>query len=358
MASVAKHYRLPEEDSQRIFHEQIVPQEFKHLEGVQPDNARQPIAAFIVGQTGAGKTRIAPGLQTAFQNLGRTHAHFIADTYKTYHPQYLDIVKVRPDLASPATGPDARKWLEMACRYAAEHRYDALVESACRHPDDFSGLIKAFRDTGYRVCVAVLAVPEALSLLGIVVRYYQQLPEAQSGNLPLRLTPLKVHDDSYAGLLAAADVVDRSDLVDHVIVVRRGNLVAYANSRSPAGEWIQPAGARSALDLERVRPLLDRELSTALADLSGVEQFKDAKEKKEIADRLYEVERLLSAVQVHGQNIGPFPELQPLDSTAFLEGIFSVSGIRDETAAEAEPEVVTDAEKDLTVEEKLAHDDP
>ncbi len=79
----------------------------------------------------------------------------------------------------------------MACEHAVAQRLDVLVESACRHPDDFCRLAEIFRAGGYKIRVAIMAVPEALSRLGILVRYYRNLPEAQSRGLPLRLTPKK-----------------------------------------------------------------------------------------------------------------------------------------------------------------------
>lgn len=319
MGSGPQKYLLSDAESRKVFETEIVRDELEHLKGSgHVDDGLQPLAVILVGQTGAGKTRTAPALKEALTSIKRTPAHFIADTYKTYHPEYANIIKEKPELASPATGPDARKWLEMACQYAIQHRIDCLVESACRHPDDFCSLAQAFHDGGYRVNVAVLAVPEALSLLGILIRYYKNLPEAQSRNLPLRLTPKRVHDDTYTGLLAAAEFVDSSDAVDEVIVVRRNNLVAYHNSREGSGsqkKWKLAPTTERALDVERVRPLTDDELATAHADLLTLE---DHKEDRGVAASVMDIEDHLSALQAQGSNMSPFPQLTPLDAAAFV----------------------------------------
>jgi hypothetical protein len=154
----------------------------------------------------------------------------------------------------------------MAATYAIERRVDVLVESACRHPKDFAELAQAFHDGGYRVEVVIMAVPEVLSRLGILTRFYERLPEAGSRNLPIRLTPRKVHDDSYHGLVEAAGFVDESSAVDQVVVARRDNMVAYANERIN-GVWNKPARTADSLLLERKRPLPERERLLAEAAL-------------------------------------------------------------------------------------------
>ncbi|OTB20460.1 hypothetical protein K445DRAFT_312935 [Daldinia sp. EC12] len=262
-------YILSEEESQSIFERNILPFELSGLSAaVTPESsngngtARTPLAVLLIGQTGAGKTRAAPAIKSALIRLRGTErlAHFVADTYKTFHPAYRTILATRPALASPATSPDARRWLAMAASYAASQRANILIESAARHPGDFADLARLFRAEGYRVEVAILAVPAALSRLGILTRFYEKLPEAgPQGGLPLRLTPRKVHDESYAGLLEAAAFVDSSDAVDQVVVVRRDNLVAYANERMKnvgnGNGWKREPRTAEAVRVERERPL-------------------------------------------------------------------------------------------------------
>ncbi|KAK3944272.1 zeta toxin-domain-containing protein [Diplogelasinospora grovesii] len=318
-----------------IFTTSIIPHEltpYIHLNH-QSDGVR-PLAVIIVGQTGAGKTRLAPVLQSAMTALGRQPAHFIADVYKTYHPFYSECIEKFPASASILAGLDARLWLTMACEYAVAQRLDVLVESACRHPDDFCKLAEVFHRGGYMVKVAILAVPEALSRLGILVRYYRNLPEAQSGKLPLRLTPKKVHDDSYQGLGKAVQWVDEGGEVDQVVVVRRGNLVSYHNEREHMTrggvkgrrrKWIKEAGATKALETERRRALSQEEKQMALSDIEELRQLKDAKVDAEIV----EIEKLItallglkkSAFEPYMGFVGQgkeFPALEPLKADEFV----------------------------------------
>ncbi|KAK3179407.1 hypothetical protein K4F52_009152 [Lecanicillium sp. MT-2017a] len=287
-------YVLSDADSKRIFQNEILPAEFP--QPLSASTRKQPLAVLAVGQTGAGKTLLAPAILAA---LDSKPAHFIADTYKAYHPEYTRLMLSTPQHASPATGPDARRWLSMAAQEAALHRLDVVLESACRHPDDFCDLVTVFHAAGYRVEVVVLAVPAALSRLGILSRFYERKPEAQSRNLPVRLTPVKVHDDSYDGLLDAAKFLDKTGTANQVLVLRRGNLVAYGD-----GDGV--GGAAAAVEKERARPLTDAEMKTALDDIQNLSTHEEAKEQVE------QVRALLRPL-IETRDDAGFPELMALE---------------------------------------------
>jgi UDP-N-acetylglucosamine kinase len=351
-------YVLSEVESRDIFERQILPVELGVIQkrlaalseaGDSPTRQRrrrQPVAVFVVGQIGAGKTRTAPVIKQALESfwLERGHqpahseggdgeadvddeeaaaaatttsrqqaaaevplvAHFIADTYKAYHPRYAALVAASaappyspgrvpppPSLASAATAPDARRWLRRAVDWALDHGVDVLVEAACRVPGDFVGLARACAAGGHRVEVAVLAVPAGLSRLGVLARYHREMNDRRQRRggaaegpardeqkvrgkgaalLPPRLTPAKVHDASYAGLLEVARFIDESDVVDQVVVVRRAGLVAHANERWPpplrSRGWMHQAWVEKSLLLERERALTARERALAEEDMS------------------------------------------------------------------------------------------
>ncbi|KAL3953672.1 hypothetical protein ACCO45_011628, partial [Purpureocillium lilacinum] len=208
-------YRLPDDEALRIFNDEILPAELPPLSADPSASSRagddaRPLALLVVGQTGAGKTILAQALLEALERR-RASA---SPQHPIQPPRTLSQTRTRrttrstrascsPRRTSPPRprGSDARRWLAMAAREVARRRLDVLLESACRHPDDFTQLAALFRDNdaAYRVEVVVLAVPAPLSRLGILMRFYEKLPEGQSRNLPVRLTPRKVHDDSYAG---------------------------------------------------------------------------------------------------------------------------------------------------------------
>ncbi|XWW93592.1 hypothetical protein V2A60_001526 [Cordyceps javanica] len=307
-------YRLSDADCHRIFNDEILPAEFPAASAPLPSTRSKPLVVLAVGQTGAGKTLLAPAILQALTgsstSLAARPAHLIADTYKTYHPQYAQLAHATPQHASPATGPDARRWLAMAAGEAARRKVDVVLESACRHPDDFCELAALFRAAGYRVEVVVLAVPAALSRLGILARFYRNRPEAQSRGLPVRLTPVKVHDDSYAGLLRAAAYLDESGAADQVVVVRRGNLVAYGWDGS-GGEAAAVAGA---VERERERPLTAAERKTALDDVQELGVHEAAKEQ------LGQVHELLRPLMSADTQDATYSPLVPIEFAQNDEG--------------------------------------
>lgn len=85
----------------------------------------------------------------------------------------------------------------MASNWCIGRKIDVLFESSCRNLDELTSLVSAFHAGGYRLYVVLMAVPECLSLLGILARYYKRLSQAQPGDLPLRLTPRSVHFETY-----------------------------------------------------------------------------------------------------------------------------------------------------------------
>lgn len=291
-------YILSESLSYELFKTTIRPSEFPSTTAPSPS----PLAVLLLGQTGAGKTRTAPALEAHLAARRAPPVHLIADTYKAFHPSYASLSSSNPALASAAAGPDARRWLAMAVDEVVARRADILLESACRHPSDFIELAERLKEGGYRVEVVVLAVPGGLSRLGIMTRYYQKLPEAGSRGLPIRLTPKKVHDDSYAGLLASAEWLDRGEM-DQVLVVRRGNLVVFGSES--AGGRLEGSVA-DVVRGERRRPLSEGEARTAREDIARLEGEEAAE-----AD-LVEVEALLEPLLAGDGGPGEFPPLQPL----------------------------------------------
>lgn len=301
-------YILSEDESRAIFERAILPAELGAFSAPEPSFAngetsakRTPLAVLLIGQTGAGKTRTAPVIKEAIIRLrgANKFAHFVADTYKTYHPSYRTLLSTHPALASPATSPDARRWLSMAASVAASQRADVLLESAARHPGDFAELARLFRMQGYRVEVAVLAVPAALSRLGILTRFYEKLPESgPSGGLPVRLTPWKVHDESYAGLLEAAAFVEEEDAVDQVVVVRRDNLVAYANERV-GGSWRRDPGVVEVVRAERKRPLTLGERTAAELSMRRLREM----DIPELSSQLEEIEEMLKPLMIDSDSL-------------------------------------------------------
>ncbi|GAB1320792.1 Zeta toxin domain-containing protein [Madurella fahalii] len=345
-------WKLTPSQHEHILHTQILPRELypflpsRSPSQPQTQRRRRPLAILILGQTGAGKTRLAPLLLNTLQRHQQQQdnptqpavVHLIADTYKTYHPHYHTCLAALPGPhASRLAGADAAAWLRGVCAHAARAGADVLVESACRRSGEFERLVGVFANQagsgsgngngngngngegdgdggggGYDVRVAVLAVPEGLSRLGVLARYHRRLPEAGSRGLPVRLTPRAVHDESYRGLAEAVGWVDRGEEVGRVVVVRRNGLVVYANERGEGGQWRDKAGALEALELERARGLSVEEKKAAEEDLDMLRAIGDPKIDREVE----EIEKLMAGLGTGFDRV--FPDLKPLDVQDFV----------------------------------------
>jgi UDP-N-acetylglucosamine kinase len=240
-------YQLSAADNERIFREDIVADLLSHQ---LPQH--RPVAVVLVGQPGAGKSRVADVLGAALDEVGG-YVEVDSDLYKPYHPAYPALMALDGgrDMALH-TRADGRVWMAKVQEYVREHRLNALVHDTVQDPDHFAEALRTYRAAGFDVEVAVLGVPEALSRQGIVHRFYEQVRDRGAG----RLTVPANAAASYVGILGGAQLVDEHHLADVVAVYRRGEAdPRYRNELSETGQWAAPPGLRAAIETERARPL-------------------------------------------------------------------------------------------------------
>jgi UDP-N-acetylglucosamine kinase len=281
---------LSSEQNAAIFRQEIALRElgssFNHSstdDGLISREKRQPVAILLLGQTGAGKSHLAPVIHSSMRKVEgqRPVVWLVADRYKHYHPAFARLAHElgRPDLAYRATTKDARVWLQRAVEETTLHGNDLLVESACRHPDDVQAILEALTAAKYRRYVVFLAVNEGVSRLGLLARYYNAVGGDErwadgKGGLKPRRTPAMVHDETYTGLLQTAENIDAE--VDRVIVMRRGGEIAYDHSHSLAAttqSYIEGLpGASAVLKSERAKSLSPDESKAVMADIVAIRQ--------------------------------------------------------------------------------------
>lgn len=257
-------YQLSKAENERIFREEIVPELLS-----APVPQLHPVAVVLIGQPGAGKTRLGAQLGAALA----AHGGFVevdSDLYKPYHPAYDELMGIGGGRTmAEHTRADGRAWMIQVQEHVRAQRLNALIHETVQNPPYLAETLTAYRGAGHRVEVAVLAVPEALSRQGIVHRYYEQVRDRGAG----RLTMPAAAAASYAGILAGADLIDAGRLAEVVSVYRRGEAgPRYRNhllpdprqlgsSRNPAGaRWARPPGTRASIEAERARPLTAAEV--------------------------------------------------------------------------------------------------
>ncbi len=239
-----RKHLLSEGESQRIFRDRIVPQQL--AQGV---SQQRPVVVFVAGQPGAGKTKTTESVKAMLDRRGGAIV-VNSDYYKPYQPDYGRLLVEDDRNAAPYTSMDGRRWMADAERYLIARRVDTIIETTMRDPGDFVEPARMFRDAGYRVEVAILAVPEAQSRLGIIHRYHDQVRKLGHG----RLTARDNHDASYRGVIAAAVIIDRDRIVDVASVYRRGNILLATNQLDEAGQWRWPdVSIAATIGIERQR---------------------------------------------------------------------------------------------------------
>jgi len=212
----------------------------------------RPVAVFVLGQAGSGKTLVVDLVHAALAARGGA-VRVDRDAYKDVHPGYPGYLVQDVRTAGMRVREDTYRWqAEVEARVRAG-RYDAVVEAALANLQDFLAEAAAYRREGYGVEIVALAVHEALSQLGILERYLRLAQEGRA-----RYVSWDNHDACAAALVEALTVVEAGHLADRVTVVRRSAQTAfesvYANELGADGRWIRPAGAAGAVLTERGRP--------------------------------------------------------------------------------------------------------
>ncbi|WP_052713801.1 zeta toxin family protein [Streptomyces katrae] len=241
----AARYLLPEAQNRGNFLGEIVPDQFA---GRLPQQKRTVV--FLVGQPGAGKTRVGHMLANALNKRGG----FIdvdSDLYKPFHPEYAHLMQQDDKLMAASTRADGRRWMAQAHDYVRENRLNAVIQETSQDGEAVAATMRAYRGSGFRVEVVAMGVSEAMSNQGIVNRYHEQVKERGSG----RLTVQANAEQSYSGILELARLVDEHALADHVSVFRRGEgEPRYSNVLDDFGQWQRQPGLAQAITQERSRP--------------------------------------------------------------------------------------------------------
>ena len=233
---------LSDEESRKVLGQIIVT---AGLEGAV--RQEQPVVVFVAGQPGSGKTELGDLVQASLGPRGGA-VRIGSDLYKSAHPRYAALLAEDPRTAGVKVRPDTRRWQAAMEEHARDNGFDAVVETALSDPDDARVAAGDWRRAGYRIEVAVLAVPEAWSQLGVMDRYLEQAPAAGG-----RYVSWENHDACAAALAATLAVVESERLADRVTVLRRSAETLYSNHLLPGGDWLRPIGAAAALAAEHTR---------------------------------------------------------------------------------------------------------
>ncbi len=210
-------------------------------------SSNHPVVLIVGGQPGAGKTA---GMISAQQM--HSEQRFVAitgDVYRSYHPQYEDLVDDDPIRMPNVTQTVSGPFVAMALDHAMQQGISVSLEGTFRDPRMVTATAARFKAAGYTVHAVVLAVPPAQSLLSTVDRYVGAI----ENGYPARWTPVSAHDAALAGIPVTVQELGAHRAVDRVTVAHRDGTIAV-DLHEPASKHraTQAAGAVAA---EQHRPL-------------------------------------------------------------------------------------------------------
>ncbi|MFC7872032.1 zeta toxin family protein [[Kitasatospora] papulosa] len=254
-------YQLSVDENRRIFASGIVPEQ---LTGPLPQDPAT--AVFLLGQPGAGKTRVAQLIAEQLDARGG-FVDVDSDLYKPYHPQYARLMAEDDRLMTLYTGADGRAWMRQAQQFvrgedplSAGRKVNALVQEIAMDPQFLAETMQKYRAVGTRIDTFVLAVSQALSEQGILNRYHEQVRDRGQG----RLTVPEKAQASYTGIADSCEVIVREGLTDFAAVYRRGESdPRFAADAAQLAR--EPLALRQALEQERNRPWTPEESQDFLA---------------------------------------------------------------------------------------------
>jgi hypothetical protein len=235
-------FLLSDADSERIFRERIVP------DRLTSTLQAEPVVIFVAGQPGDGKASVTALVGAVLRRRGRPVV-LSAAGYESYHPGLHEPITDVPTTSDRYVATDGLRWLARAEDLVIQERYDAIVETEMIDPEAFVASARKFKAAGFHVEVAMIAMHEAMSRLGVLDCHLRSLEDFGFG----RLVPQSRHDAGYDGVLRAAELVDKGDWADRVAVLRSDGRLIYGNERDDAGDWQQPARTSEAIAWERER---------------------------------------------------------------------------------------------------------
>ncbi|MFE5516033.1 zeta toxin family protein [Streptomyces sp. NPDC056529] len=202
----------------------------------------------VAGQPGAGKTTFADLVQAALARRGGA-VRVCRDLYKNAHPHYAAALAADIRTAGTSVRPDTSRWQVSVEEYVRACRFDAVVESALADAGEFRVSAAAYRRSGHRIELVVVATAEAWARLGTLDRF---LDGAADGG-GARFVGWDNLDVCVVGLPVTLAVVEAERLADRVTVVRRDGTVLYDNKLA-GGVWRRRVAVDRAVAYELRRP--------------------------------------------------------------------------------------------------------
>lgn len=123
---------------------------------------------FVTGRPAAGKSRTIDRISAALDTLAVV---LDSDVLRQNHPAMPEIMAQDPQRMDVLSNGPVGYRMSGAIEHCRELRYNTIIENALTNPTQVSETARSFRDAGFTVMIAALAVHEKVSRLGIITRY-------------------------------------------------------------------------------------------------------------------------------------------------------------------------------------------
>lgn len=186
-----------------------------------------PKAFVLGGQPGAGKT----GLQKIME--AKCNGNLIVlngDEFRELHPDYIALQEKYGKDSVEYTGKFSGQMTEMLMSRLKAEKYNILVEGTLRTAEVPLATCKGFKDNGYNVTLALVAVKPQISYLSTILRYEKQLA---AGKLP-RATAKDKHDYIVDQIPSNLREIYSSKQFDNIVIYNREGVCLYDISKNPA----------------------------------------------------------------------------------------------------------------------------
>ena len=185
-----------------------------------------PVAFVLGGQSGAGKT----GLQKIMKAQCNGNLIVInGDEFRELHPDYKALQKKYGKDSVDFTNEFSGKITEALVSRLRAEKYNVLVEGTLRTAEVPLATCKGFKDNGYNVTLALVAVKPQISYLSTILRYEKQLA---AGKLP-RATAKDKHDYIVAQIPSNLREIYSSKQFDNIVIYSREGVCLYDMSKNP-----------------------------------------------------------------------------------------------------------------------------
>ncbi|MEZ0538148.1 GNAT family N-acetyltransferase [Fibrella arboris] len=257
-------YKLSDTENHTIFIEQIEPR--LSARSLLSD---KPIAIFLGGQPGSGKSSLAIYYRQQFAQPGIVIVN--SDALREFHPDYSTLQSIHPERASFLVNLDTVIWQRKLIESAKLARKNILLDGTLGGDlEPIKQTIQQFQQVGYVVGISLMAVPAYQSRLGIYQCYHDQVEREGHG----RWVGMGTHESVYDQLPDRIDQLEQQQLVDQVSIFTRpvGNQppnLLYEN-RLTNGKWAHETRAGQALTTHRNRLLTYAEYKAHKAVIEDV----------------------------------------------------------------------------------------